>query len=55
MSSITSLAELREKIDAIDADLLRLINERAACAVEVAKTKIAQGEQGNVLNHQAGQ
>jgi chorismate mutase/prephenate dehydratase len=46
MSSITSLAELREKIDAIDADLLRLINERAACAVEVAKTKIAQGEQG---------
>jgi chorismate mutase / prephenate dehydratase len=46
MSSITSLAELREKIDAIDADLLRLINARAECALEVAKTKIAQGEQG---------
>lgn len=46
MSAVKSLAELREKIDAIDAELLRLINARAECALEVAKTKIAQGEQG---------
>lgn len=46
MSGITPLAELREKIDAIDAEILRLLNQRAACAVEVAKTKMAQGENG---------
>lgn len=46
MTDFTPLAELREKIDAIDAQILRLLNERAACAQEVAKTKIAQGEQG---------
>ena len=47
MSNVKSLAELREQIDAIDAELLRLINARAECALEVAKTKIAQGEQGS--------
>jgi chorismate mutase/prephenate dehydratase len=46
MTAITPLAELREKIDAIDAQILHLLNERAKCAMEVAKTKIAQGEQG---------
>lgn len=46
MSSITPLVELREKIDAIDAQILHLLNQRAFCAIEVAKTKIAQGEQG---------
>jgi chorismate mutase/prephenate dehydratase len=46
MTAITPLAELREKIDGIDAEILRLLNERAKCAVDVAKTKIAQGEQG---------
>jgi len=46
MSAVTSLAELREQIDAIDAEILRLINQRAACALEVARTKIAQGEYG---------
>jgi len=46
MTSITPLAELREKIDAIDAQILRLLNERANCAVEVAKTKTALGEHG---------
>ena len=46
MSLVTPLAELREKIDAIDAQILQLINQRAACAMEVAKTKIAEGEQG---------
>jgi chorismate mutase/prephenate dehydratase len=46
MPSITPLSELRDKIDAIDGQILHLINQRASCAVEVAKTKIAQGEQG---------
>lgn len=46
MSSITPLSELRNKIDAIDEQILQLINQRASFAVEVAKTKIAQGEQG---------
>ncbi len=46
MSSITPLSELREKIDQLDQQILELINLRAACAMEVAKTKIALGEQG---------
>ncbi|GAB6141860.1 prephenate dehydratase [Methylosoma difficile] len=46
MSSIIPLAELRAQIDAIDKEILQLINKRAECALEVAKTKIAQGEQG---------
>jgi len=46
MSSVTPLSELRDKIDAIDKQILQLINQRASCAMEVAKTKIAQGEQG---------
>ena len=46
MSSVTPLSELRDKIDAIDEHILQLINQRAFCAMEVAKTKIAQGEEG---------
>jgi chorismate mutase/prephenate dehydratase len=46
MSRIIPLSELREQIDAIDAQLLQLINQRALCAIEVAKTKIASGEDG---------
>ncbi|MGZ8135916.1 MAG: prephenate dehydratase [Methylococcaceae bacterium] len=46
MSSVIPLSELREQIDAIDKEILVLINRRASCALEVAKTKIAQGEQG---------
>jgi chorismate mutase/prephenate dehydratase len=46
MSAITPLSDLRDKIDAIDQQILQLINQRASCAMEVAKTKIAQGEQG---------
>ena len=46
MTSVTPLSELRDKIDAIDEQILQLINQRASYAVEVAKTKIAQGEQG---------
>ena len=44
--SVIPLSELREKIDAIDAQLLQLMNQRAECALEVAKTKLAQGETG---------
>lgn len=47
MPSITPLAELREKIDAVDAQILQLINQRARYAEEVAKTKLAQGESGS--------
>lgn len=47
MTSVTPLSELRDKIDAIDKQILQLINQRASCAMEVAKTKIAQGEQGS--------
>jgi chorismate mutase/prephenate dehydratase len=45
--SITPLSELREKIDAVDAQILQLINQRARYAEEVARTKIAQGESGS--------
>ena len=45
--SITPLTELREKIDAVDAQILQLINQRARYAQQVAETKIAQGEQGS--------
>lgn len=47
MTAIIPLSELREKIDAIDAQILQLINQRATCALEVAKTKVALGEQGS--------
>ena len=33
------LAPLRDRIDAIDQDLLRLLNERAQCALEVGEIK----------------
>jgi chorismate mutase/prephenate dehydratase len=46
MTAIIPLADLRAKIDAIDADILCLLNQRAACAIDVAKTKLAQGEHG---------
>ncbi len=46
MSSVTPLSELRTQIDNIDEQILQLINQRALCAIEVAKTKLAQGEEG---------
>ncbi|MBE0435275.1 MAG: chorismate mutase, partial [Methylomicrobium sp.] len=46
MTSITPLADLRARIDAIDEQILQLINQRASCAIEVAKTKMAEGESG---------
>ena len=44
MSSIIPLGELREKIDAVDRQILELINQRAVWAQEVARTKMAEGE-----------
>lgn len=44
MSALTPLSELRDKIDAIDRQILELINARAVCAQEVAKAKMADGE-----------
>ena len=46
MTSIIPLSQLRERIDAIDEQILQLINRRASFAIEVAKTKMAQGEGG---------
>lgn len=39
-----SLEEIRERIDLLDAELLRLVDERASLAVLVAKAKRAAGE-----------
>jgi chorismate mutase/prephenate dehydratase len=44
MSAEDRLSPVRERIDAIDAELLRLISERADCAREVAKIKDAAGQ-----------
>ena len=46
MADIIPLSELRDKIDAIDVQILQLINQRASCAMEVARTKISEGETG---------
>ena len=37
-----TLESVRERIDAIDRDLQRLLNERAACALAVARIKHAE-------------
>jgi chorismate mutase len=41
-----SLDDIRARIDAIDAELLRLVDARAAIAVEVAQAKAAAGDGG---------
>jgi chorismate mutase len=41
-----SLEAVRKRIDAIDADLLRLVDERAALAKDVAAAKAAAGDAG---------
>jgi chorismate mutase / prephenate dehydratase len=47
---LTTLASVRERIDAIDRELQRLLNERAACALAVAKIKQSEpGEQPPVF------
>ncbi|MBK1703792.1 prephenate dehydratase [Halochromatium glycolicum] len=44
MTSDEQLNQVRERINTIDAELLRLICERASCAQDVAKIKDAHGE-----------
>lgn len=44
-----SLDEVRKRIDAIDADLLRLIVERSSLAHAVAAAKAAAGEGKSVV------
>jgi chorismate mutase len=39
-----SLAPLRERIDAIDAEIVALLNERARIALEIGRVKDAQGQ-----------
>jgi len=46
MAKIIPLSELRDSIDSIDSQILQLINQRAGCAMEVARTKISEGETG---------
>ncbi|NOR68789.1 MAG: prephenate dehydratase [Methylomarinum sp.] len=46
MTDIIPLSELRNQIDTIDSQILQLINQRAGCAMEVARTKISEGETG---------
>jgi len=38
-----SLGEWRQEIDALDLELLRLLNRRAAIACEIAAAKVASG------------
>jgi chorismate mutase len=45
-SAPPSLEDVRARIDAVDAELLRLIDERSALAREVAAAKAAAGEAG---------
>ncbi len=47
MTDIIPLSELRDQIDTIDSQLLELMNQRANCAMEVARTKISTGETGS--------
>lgn len=47
MTGIIPLAELRTQIDSIDQQILSLLNQRAECAIQVAKTKLSEGETGS--------
>ena len=40
-----NLDELRKRIDAMDADLVRLLNERTEIALEIGKLKRSRGEE----------
>ena len=40
---VTNIEELRGRIDAADDQLLRLLNERVACAVEIGRLKHEAG------------
>jgi chorismate mutase len=43
LAEVLTIEELRSRIDAIDEQLVRLLNVRVACAVEVGKLKHEAG------------
>ncbi len=43
-----ALAGVRAEIDGIDAELLRLLNQRARCAQKVGEIKAEHGEAGHI-------
>lgn len=43
MAEVLSIEELRSRIDVIDEQLVRLLNVRVACAVEVGRLKHEAG------------
>ncbi|MCU1244080.1 MAG: chorismate mutase [Candidatus Acidoferrum typicum] len=43
VNSATTLDEWRRQIDALDTELLRLLNQRAAIACEIASIKVTSG------------
>ena len=43
MAEGLTIEDLRNRIDAIDAELVRLLNERVVCAVEVGRLKHEAG------------
>ncbi len=47
MTDKDPLTEIRQRIDAIDADIQKLVSERAECAAKVAEVKQGQGETGH--------
>jgi chorismate mutase len=51
-TAATHIAGLRERIDEIDAELIRLWQERATISREVGKTRVASGGTRLVLNRE---
>jgi chorismate mutase/prephenate dehydratase len=47
MTDSAKLQEIRDRIDELDRQIQELINERARCALEVARVKAEAGEQAN--------
>ncbi|MDY0049225.1 MAG: prephenate dehydratase [Halothiobacillaceae bacterium] len=47
MSEREALSRVRARIDAIDSEILRLISDRARCAIEVGEIKRAAGDAGS--------
>jgi chorismate mutase len=43
LAEVLTIEELRKRIDAIDEQLVRLLNDRVACAVEVGRLKHEAG------------
>ena len=48
-----SLDDLRKKIDAMDADLIRLLNQRTEVVLEIGKLKRSKGEDAGMHDHRA--